>query len=177
MGPRLIDSPYVASLSMREALELYFKRSGFGAETYTAPTFTIKLLGIPFTFPSTANRKRALPLHDFHHILTGYGTNWTGEAEIGAWELRAGCNSLVTYFLNGSGAALGLLIAPRRVCRAFRAARGQHTLYRDSEPYAELLEMSVADLRRRLGIPVEGIAEQGSESTVDQAESTPRPKI
>src|SRR5262245_64069578 len=114
MDPTLIGSPYMASLSMREALELYFKRSGFGAETYTAPTFTIKLLGIPITFPSTANRKRALPLHDFHHILTGYGTNWVGEAEIGAWELRAGCNSLVTYFLNGSGVALSLLIAPRR---------------------------------------------------------------
>jgi len=148
---------------MREALAHYFKRSGFGSETYSALTFTIKLLGIPFTFPSTANRKRALPLHDFHHILTGYGTSWIGEAEIGAWELRAGCNSLVTYWLNGSGVLLGLLISPRRVWRAFRAARGQHTLYRDTKPYSTLIEMSVGDLRRRLGIPAEGIAGQGNE--------------
>lgn len=162
-------SPYAVSLSMREALNIYFRRSGFGAETYTASTFTIKLLGIPFTLPSTANRKRALPLHDFHHILTGYGTNWIGEAEIGAWELRAGCNSLVTYCLNGSGVVFGLFISPRRVWRAFRAARGQRTLYRDPESYNALLEMSVAALRRRLGIPTEGISGESDKGERYQA--------
>src|SRR5262245_59588115 len=120
----------VASMSMREARDLFLHRNGLSLAGYTAPTFTVKLLGIPLTFPSTANRKRALPLHDFHHILTGYGTNWIGEAEIGAWELRAGCNSLVPYWLNGSGAIIGLFISPRRVWRAIRAARGQRTLYR-----------------------------------------------
>jgi hypothetical protein len=148
----------ISLMSMHEALDLYFKRNGFTADAYSAPTFTLKLLGIPFTFPSTANRKKALPLHDFHHILTGYGTNWIGEAEIGAWELRAGCNSPVTYWLNGSGALLGLFISPRRVWRAFHAARGQRTLYRETESYASLLEMSVDGLRRRLGIPPEGLA-------------------
>lgn len=148
----------VSLMSMREALDLYFKRNGFTADGYSASTFTIKLLGIPFTFPNTTNRKKALPLHDFHHILTGYGTNWIGEAEIGAWELRAGCNSLVTYGLNGSGALLGLFISPRRVWQAFHAAHGQHTLYRETESYASLLEMSVDSLRRRLGIPPEGLA-------------------
>ncbi|HVG90103.1 MAG TPA: hypothetical protein VNB54_01315 [Alphaproteobacteria bacterium] len=147
----------VSLMSMREALNLYFKRNGFTADAYSAPTFTIKLLGIPFTFPSTANRKKALPLHDFHHILTGYGTNWIGEAEIGAWELRAGCNSMVTYWLNGSGVVLGLFISPRRVRRAFHAARGQRTLYRATEPYAALLEMTVDSLRRKLGIPPGGL--------------------
>jgi hypothetical protein len=146
-----------SSMSMREARDLFFNRNGFNAAAYSAPTFMIKLLGIPFTFPSTANRKRALPLHDFHHILTGYGTTFVGEAEIGAWEVRAGCNSLVTYWLNGSGALLGLLVAPGKVWRAFRAARGQRTLYREPEPYAVLLGMTVDSLRRRLGIPAEGI--------------------
>ena len=50
------------------------------------------------TFPNTDSRKRAVPLHDLHHILTGYKTDWMGEAEIGAWELRAGCNSFITFF-------------------------------------------------------------------------------
>jgi hypothetical protein len=144
--------------SMRDALDQYFRRNGFTAETYTAPTFTIKLLGIPFTFPSTAKRKQVMPLHDFHHILTGYGTDWIGEAEIGAWELRAGCDTLVAYWLNGSGVILGLMISPRRVWRAFRAARGQHTLYREKIPYSALLEMNVEDLRRKLEIPPEGLA-------------------
>ena len=145
-------------LSMREALDLHFKCNGFTAEGYSAPTFTIKLLGIPFTFPSTPARRRALPLHDFHHILTGYGTNFIGEAEIGAWELRAGCNSFITYWLNTWGVVIGLFISPRRVARAFRTARGQHTLYRDGQPYAALLDLRVEALRRRLGIPAGGLA-------------------
>jgi hypothetical protein len=156
-----MNQPAIPSMSMRQALDLFFERNGLDAAGYSAPTFTIKLLGIPFTFPSTANRKRALPLHDFHHILTGYGTNWIGEAEIGAWELRAGCTTLVTYWLNGSGVLLGLLISPSRIWRAFRAARGQRTLYRDAEPYAALLEMTVGALRSRLGIPQEGLGKHG----------------
>ncbi len=143
---------------MREARDWYFKRAGFSIEGYSAPTFTIKLAGIPFKFPSTAARKRDLPLHDFHHILTGFGNDFIGEAEIGAWELRAGCRSLVTYWLNGSGVLIGLFIAPRRVWRAFRAARGQHTLYFEPETYDELLHLTVDTLRRRLGIPHEGLA-------------------
>lgn len=153
-----MSQPAISLMSMREARDLYFKRNGFTVDGYSAPTFTIKLLGIPFTLPSTANRKKALPLHDFHHILTGYGTNWIGEAEIGAWELRAGCTSLVTYWLNGSGVPLGLCISPRKVWRAFHAARGASTLYRETERYDVLLQMTVDSVRRRLGIPPEGLA-------------------
>lgn len=156
-------TPEVTSPTMREALDQYFRRSGFSADSYTDPTFTLKLLGIPFTFPSTAGRKRALPLHDFHHILTGYGTDWVGEAEIGAWELRAGCKDLAAYVLNGGGVIIGLLLSPLRVWRAFRAARGQHTLYREPEPYEQLLALSVYTLRHRLGIPAEGLAAQKRE--------------
>lgn len=148
---------------MREARELYFKRNGFSVAAYSAPTFTLKFLGIPVTFPSTTNRKRALPLHDLHHIVTGYGTDWIGEAEISAWELRAGGRSLarfglVVYWLDVSGVLLGLLLAPQRIWLAFRTACGQRTLFNESEPFDALLEMSVDALRRKLGIPREGLA-------------------
>jgi hypothetical protein len=155
--------PAISSMSMREARELYFKRNGFSVAAYSAPTFTLKFLGIPVTFPSTTNRKRALPLHDLHHIVTGYGTDWIGEAEISAWELRAGGRSLarfgmVVYWLDGSGVILGMLFSPRRVWRAFCAGGGQRTLFNESEPFDTVLEMSVDALRRRLGIPQEGLA-------------------
>src|SRR5262249_28135897 len=136
MSSLAVSSP---SMSMREARDLYFQRNGFSVAAYSAPTFTLKFLGVPVTFPSTANRKRALPIHDLHHILTGYGTDWIGEAEIAVWELRAGGRSLarfglVVYWLDGSGAILGLLISPRRVWRAFRSARGQRTLFPETAP-------------------------------------------
>lgn len=146
------------SLGMLEARDRYLGENGLSVEGYTAPTFTLRFLGIPVTFPSTANRKRALPLHDMHHILTGYGTDWAGEAQIGAWELRAGCNSLVLYWLNGWGVVFGLFLAPVRTWRAFRSARGQLSLYRDPTPYASLLQMSVGELRARLKIPPHGLA-------------------
>src|SRR5215472_240943 len=152
-----------SSMSIREARELYFKRNSFSVAAYSAPTFTLKFLGIPVTFPSTTNRKRALPLHDLHHILTGYGTDWIGEAEIAAWELRAGGRSLarfgmVVYWLDGSGVILGMLMSPRRIWLAFRAARAQRTLFSETETFDTLLALSVEGLRRKLGIPYEGLA-------------------
>ena len=144
---------YSDDLLMQEARDLHLAANGFSIGDYEAKTFTIGIFGLALKFPNTEARKRAVPLHDLHHVLTGYGTNWIGEAEIGAWELRAGCNSFVTYFLNGSGAVIGLFLAPRRLWRAFQAAKGQRTLYSDPTPYERLLHMTVGELRMRLGIP------------------------
>ncbi|HEV2488216.1 MAG TPA: hypothetical protein VGT03_00280 [Candidatus Acidoferrales bacterium] len=145
------------SLLVKEARDLYLAANGFRVQDYDASTFTIGTFGIPVKYPNIPSRKRAIPLHDLHHVLTGYDTSWIGEAEIGAWELRAGCNSFITYYLNGWGVIIGLFISPRRVWRAFRAARGQRTLYRDPLPYDRLLEMTVSALRVRLGIPSAGL--------------------
>lgn len=138
---------------MKEARDLYLAENVFSIHDYDAATFTIGIFGLALKFPNTEAHKRAVPLHDLHHVLTGYGTNWIGEAEIGAWELRGGCNSFITYFLNGSGVMIGLFISPRRVWRAFQAARGQRTLYNNPVPYDRLLQMTVGELRNRLGVP------------------------
>ncbi|HEV2341373.1 MAG TPA: hypothetical protein VGS15_06205 [Candidatus Acidoferrales bacterium] len=148
---------YSDDLPMKQARDLYLAANGFRLGDYGAATFTIGIFGVSFRFPNIPSRKRAIPLHDLHHVLTGFDTNWIGEAEIGAWELRAGCNSFITYYLNGGGVVIGLFISPKRVWRAFRAARGQRTLYRDPLPYDRLLEMTVASLRSRLGIPPHGL--------------------
>lgn len=142
--------------SLREARDLFLAANCLSVDAYTAPTFTIGVFGLQLKFPNTASRKRAVPLHDLHHVLTGYKTDWLGEAEIGAWELRAGCNSFITYFLNGGGVLVGLFLSPRRVWRAFRAAKGQHTLYFDTQPYESLLQMTIGEARERLGIPPQG---------------------
>ena len=145
---------------LKEVRDLFLAANKLSVQEYTAPTFTLRIFGLALKFPNTAARKRAVPLHDLHHVLTGYGTSWIGEAEIGAWELRAGCNSFITYFLNGGGVVIGLFLSPRRVWRAFRAAKGQHTLYREPVPYERLLRMSVGEIRRRLGIPPQGLADR-----------------
>lgn len=74
---------YSDSLLVKEGRDLYLAANGFSIRDYDMPTFTIGILGMRLKFPNTAGRKRAIPLHDLHHVLTGYGTDWVGEAEIG----------------------------------------------------------------------------------------------
>jgi ubiquinone biosynthesis protein Coq4 len=103
-------------------------------------------------------RKKVVKLHDLHHLATGYGTDLIGEAEIGAWELRAGCVGLAAYVYNGMAVAMGLLLAPIRTLQAFRDARGTTTLYRLGLDYDAALTLELTELRARLGVKPEGTA-------------------
>ena len=46
---------------------------------------------------------------------------------------------------------IGLFIAPRRVWRAFRRAKGQRTLYYDPTPYERLLHMTIGEVPPKTG--------------------------
>jgi len=85
---------------MPEARDQFLAANGFRVEDYTAPMFTIRISGVPFKYPNTKAHRWATPLHDMHHLLTEYGTDWIGEAEMAAWELRAGCKTLIVYWLD-----------------------------------------------------------------------------
>ncbi len=142
---------------MREARDRFLASNGFRVEDYSAPTYTIKFWRWPVRFRNTKAHRWATPLHDLHHILTGYRTDWIGEAEIGAWELRAGCKTFVVYWLDAWGAAIGLFISPARVWQAFLRAKGQRTLYRDPALSESVSHMTVGEVRARLGIPLGGV--------------------
>lgn len=148
-----------ARMTVREARDRYLEENMFSMEEYTAPKFTLEILGLNIRLPNSPSRQRAIPLHDIHHVLTGYGTDLIGEAEIGVFELRGGCNSFITYYLNGAAVLLGLFLSPRRMWRAFVRSRGVKTLYKAPISYEELLEMSVEEARAYLGISPEGLAE------------------
>ena len=88
------NSAYPDALTMREARDHFLASDGFCVEDYSAPTYTVKFWRLPIRFPNTKAHQWATPLHDLHHILTRFRTDWIGEAEIAAWELRAGCKTL-----------------------------------------------------------------------------------
>jgi hypothetical protein len=137
-------------MTVREARERYFEANGFTLAGYTDRWVTLKLGRIPIAFPNTAGRRAAVPLHDLHHIATGYATTWTGEAEISAWELGAGCGRhYAAWVLNLSGLGIGMVIAPRRTLRAFARGRRSKSLY-DRTSSDDLLELDVHDLRVQL---------------------------
>ncbi|MFN0253115.1 MAG: hypothetical protein ACKV2T_39950 [Kofleriaceae bacterium] len=138
---------YDEAKTVRDARELYFDLNGFSAATYSEPWVRFKVGFLPVVFPNTASRKRAIPLHDLHHIATGYATTLVGEAEIGAWEVGGSCtNYWAAWVLNLSAVWYGLLIAPHRVYRAFVRGRHSRTLYRSGWSDA-LLNISVGELR------------------------------
>lgn len=154
--------------TVQQARDTYLDANGFSMEGYTAPTFELPILGREVSFPNPPTRQRAIARHDLHHALTGYGTDYAGEAEIGVWELRAGCNTAFLWFINLTAVAIGLVIAPRRMLRAFHDAAGARSLYLDARSYDELVALDLAQLRRDCGVPQGGIA---------QARAIPQPAL
>jgi hypothetical protein len=157
--PLLAPSPSPSS-TVRAARDAYLSENGFDTSGYTAATFEVEAFGRRYIFKNTDDRKWAIPLHDLHHVATGYGTDLIGEAEIGAFELVAGCKTPIVYALNLTAVLMGFAIAPVRTWRAFAHARqaNARALYRSEKSTDGLLDLSVADLRGRLGIPNEGLS-------------------
>jgi ubiquinone biosynthesis protein Coq4 len=137
-------------MRVSEAREQYFAKNGFSTATYTDRWAKLKLGPIPLAFPNTKSRQRAIPMHDLHHIATGYDTTFVGEAEIGAWEIGGGCGPyLAAWVLNGVGMLMGLVIAPLRTIRAFRRGRKSTNLYQRGWSN-DLLDLTVDELRALL---------------------------
>jgi len=150
--------------SVRQGRDAYLRENGFSVEAYAARWTPARILGVPLRVPNPPRHRWAIMLHDLHHVATGYATDLVGEAEVSAWECRAGLAPLGLYTgaIVASLALLGLLVAPRRTIRAWRASRRRSLfVLSDSGPgtgYAEILSMRVAELRRLLGVPEAGLA-------------------
>lgn len=140
------------TMPLREARDLYLKVNGFTVEGYTAPTFSFRVLGRTWTLRNSDTRKHAIPLHDLHHVLTGYNTDLRGEAEIGAWEIAAGCTNLFLYWINSSAVLFGGPLAPLRVARAFWRGLRVRSLYKLKLDYEKLMEMSIGEARVLTGL-------------------------
>lgn len=147
------SATYDPTWPLREARARYFEDNGFGADGgYDARWVKLAIGPVPFAFPNTQARVRAVRYHDLHHVLTGYRTDLIGESEIGAWELASGCRGFgAAWVLNLSALGLGLLVNPARMRRAF--VRGRHTrnLYGHAFDDA-LLDQRVGDMRAALGL-------------------------
>ena len=139
-----------ADATVGAALARYFADNGFDP-TYSERWVKLRAGPIAMCFPSTRARVAAARLHDVHHLLTEYETDWRGEAEIAAWELGGGCGRYwPAWMLNIGAFGIGLVIAPRRVFRAFVRGRHSTTLYRARQP--QIGDLSLTKLRDLLRI-------------------------
>jgi hypothetical protein len=150
---RIRSVHYDPESTLFEARRLYFEANGFPLDGgYEAKWVDFELGPVPMPFPNSDARRRAVKVHDLHHVLTGYQTDIHGEAEISAWELAAGCGDMVAaYALNLGGMALGMLISPRRTWRAWVRGCQSGMLYRTSIE-EELLQRKLGEVRRELAL-------------------------
>ena len=105
-----------------------------------------------FAFPETV--RDVFLIHDAHHLITGYGTDFRGEMELNAWTLASG-----GYFINGApwwllgqdGEALlnaihSLIWMPKAFLSAFQKGWRRHSLY--TLDVATVLDMDLEDAKR-----------------------------
>jgi hypothetical protein len=145
-------SVYDPESTLRDARERYFEINHFEGGGYDEGWVKMRAGPVPIWFPNTVARVKAVRFHDLHHVLTEYPTTWRGEAEIGAWEVATGCAAHYQgWLLNLLAFAIGLLINPRGVYRAFMRGRRSRNLYRASFS-EELLARKVGDVRRELAL-------------------------
>ena len=159
----MLSALYDPSLKLQQALDLFFEKYNLGEQGGLDSDWAyldMKWFRIPF--PNTASRKKALVFHDIHHIVTGYQSDWRGEAEIAAWEVASGCGDYgAAWFLDLGGIAMGLIFYPVKTFRAFIRGRRTTNFYLSNYPKEDLVKMSIAEAQEKLRL-----------ITVDSSEAT-----
>jgi hypothetical protein len=159
-------SSYPDAMSLREARTLFFERGNLGADGgYSNRWVRVESKPIAFYFPNSRSRVAAARLHDLHHIAAEYDTDWPGEAEIAAWEIASGCTHYhAAWILNLGGFGVGLIVAPRRLFRAFiRGRRTRTNLYYTGFSDLQLDDVTVGMLRARLGMGAPSVTARGTD--------------
>lgn len=142
--------------TVAEARRRFFQRSGFPSDGGYDDVWAEASFGAyQYAVPNTRARAAALRVHDLHHLLTGYATDWRGESEISAWELGSGGAGRYGYawFIALFGLAIGLLTMPQTMWRAFVRGHSTRNLY-------GLLSQSGLSLQQVLALPLATLREQ-----------------
>ncbi len=149
----------VTSPTLAEALDAYFARGG--AHRIEYESFWVRIPELPMALPNPAAHGWALRCHDLHHVLTGYGTDWVGEAEVSGFELGGGVGRHgVALPFDMAGVALGIWLAPARTFRAFVCGRRADSLFVIG--YRRwMLERTVTEMRVMCGIQTDPVPSWG----------------
>jgi hypothetical protein len=140
----------LSDMTVRETLQRHLAESGFPADGGVSERWGVVRVGpIPLCIPNIKARRRATPIHDLNHVLSGYGHDAIGEAEVSAFELGGGCKTYWVAWMLDWGALLLGITRPKRLFAAFVRGRRTGNLYgRDVEA---LLDTSYAQVRADLG--------------------------
>lgn len=103
----------------------------------------VRLGPIPIPIPNPPARRRALRLHDLHHLISGYRTDWRGEWQISAWEVGGGLHrDPVAWTFCLMGMTAGMVVAPRLTLRAYARGRRGRTLFGQDPDHVDRLTLA-----------------------------------
>ena len=143
------------SPTVRDARRRFFAASGFAPDGGYDDAWADAELG-PFAYrvPNLPARAAALRVHDLHHLVTGYPTDWRGEAQISAWELGSGFGRYpYAWIIAIFGLLTGVLAMPAETLRAFvRGRRSRRNLY-DFASIDAWLDRPLSELQSALAVP------------------------
>jgi len=137
---------------LREKLKQYYEAEGLN-ERWIGPKFGEGYLKLFPLFILPKPFRDWLKIHDAHHLITGFDTDFRGEVEIAAWVLaRNGLNfggkpRWLPFFVIGDtfgSVLIGLFFMPKRVLRAFNKGRSEHSLHRLNPGQALEMEFETA---------------------------------
>ncbi len=141
-------STYPADITVGDARARYFAAAGFGDDGNYELTWIPLTFG-PITVPiyNSQARRRAVRLHDLHHIATGYPTSPKGEALVATWELASGTkDKWFAFFINLPALVYGFVLWPRDCWAAWTRGRRSSNLY-GREYGDDLLALTVGELK------------------------------
>ena len=145
--------------TLREALTVYLTDKGIRDEDdppeqlYKDDWFRFYIGHRSFRILRLGGAIRSIAVHDAHHLLTGYGTDMRGEAELTGWELASGgCGRHWIMWIDRIIAIPTLMLFfPRASLRAIQRGRNERNLYRID--FDEAQRMEFEEVRRRVTGP------------------------
>jgi hypothetical protein len=141
--------------TVAQALNAFYAQHDFGDDGgINSDVAYVKIGPINFPIPNTQARKEAIWLHDLHHLLNGYATDWPGEGRVSAWELATGGFGVKIYVwaLVLMAMSVGILFYPTGTFRAFVRGTYCRPIVGLGLSKHELMQLPVSELQRRVGI-------------------------
>ncbi len=114
-----------------DIISAFRREHGLNLGEESAPIWWAKLGSFVMPLPNFRWRREAILIHDFNHLVAGYGLDVSSELSIAAWELGVQCYRsrwarALCLFL----AILGLISQPLKTWAAYRKGQSMIAAYR-----------------------------------------------
>ncbi|MFN0215449.1 MAG: hypothetical protein ACKVT2_14420 [Saprospiraceae bacterium] len=143
----------MSELSVKEAINNFYQRNDFGDDGGLGQSVNwVKIGFLPLPIFNLPSRKKALRIHDIHHVVMGFDTSWKGETAVSAWEIGSGGWGRLWYvwLIVLSGMAGGVVLYPKSTKAAFRRGLFMRNAYLCGLDETRMMDMKVAELRQKL---------------------------